>query len=136
MANYTVENAIAVLAVADVPASIRFYRETLGFELDWTGDGDLPQIASVSRDGHSIMIHRQGSPCPGLVWIGVSDLVPLWDQIRSCPDITVIERPTNQPWALEMQINDPDDNVLWFGMEPLPNIPFGHEPDDCQLPRS
>ena len=58
MPNYLVENTIPVLAVADVPASIRFYREKLGFQLDWTGDGDPPHIASVSRDGHAIMIYR------------------------------------------------------------------------------
>ena len=26
--------------------------------------------------------------------------------------------PTNLPWALEMQIEDPDGNVLRFGSEP------------------
>jgi catechol 2,3-dioxygenase-like lactoylglutathione lyase family enzyme len=136
MPNFTVENAIAVLAVADVPASIRFYREKLGFELDWTGDGDPPHIASVSRDGHAIMIHRRQSPRPGLVWIGVSDLVPLWDQVEASREIIVVQEPTNQSWALEMQIQDPDGNVLWFGMEPLPDVPFGHEPNDSQLRRN
>jgi catechol 2,3-dioxygenase-like lactoylglutathione lyase family enzyme len=135
MANYLVENTIAVLAVADVPASIRFYREALGFELDWTGDGGVPQIASVSRNGHAIMIRRSDAPHPGCVWIGVSELVSLWEKIRSGGDIAVVERPTNQSWALEMQIEDLDGNVLWFGMEPLAGIPFGTEVEDCELPR-
>jgi catechol 2,3-dioxygenase-like lactoylglutathione lyase family enzyme len=134
MVNYLVENTIPVLAVAEVPASIRFYCEKVGFALDWSGDGDPPLIASVSRDGHSIMLQRRDRVHPGLVWIGVSDLVPLWDAIRSSDAIAVVERPTNQSWALEMQIKDPDGNVLWFGMEPLPNVPFGSEPDDSQLP--
>src|SRR5437870_3335094 len=55
-----VENAIPVLAVTDVQASIRFYLEKLGFKLDWAGGADPPQIAQVSRDAHPIMLQCRG----------------------------------------------------------------------------
>jgi hypothetical protein len=34
-----------------------------------------------------------------------------------------------------MMIHDPDANILWFGDDPLPDVPFGTEPADSQLPR-
>src|SRR5947209_2332836 len=93
-----------VLAVTDVAASIRFYH-SLGFKTDWEA-GDV--IASVSRDGRPIMLQRRGEPGPAWVWIGCSSLTPLWEQLRGRSDIVVVQRPTNQPWALEMKIHDPD----------------------------
>jgi catechol 2,3-dioxygenase-like lactoylglutathione lyase family enzyme len=130
-----VENTIPVLAVSDMQVSIRFYRDVLGFSLDWGGENDSSHIASVSRDGHAVMLERRQPFAPGCVWIGGSILVSLWDRIRSRADVIVVQRPTNQPWALEMRINDPDANVLWFGTESLKDVPFGNEPADSQLPR-
>jgi catechol 2,3-dioxygenase-like lactoylglutathione lyase family enzyme len=135
MADHLVENTIPVLAVSDISASIRFYCEVLGFKHDWGGDGNLSHIASVSRDGHAIMLQHRDPLNAGCVWIGGDVLIPLWDKIRSSGDITIIQRPTNQPWALEMRIKDPDGNVLWFGMDSLEGVAFGTEPDDSQLPR-
>lgn len=131
-----VENTIPVLAVADVPAAIRFYCERLQFQLDWVGTGEPPQIASVSRDGHAIMLQRREPATASCVWIGLSELTPLWEQLRSCGDVTVAQRPTNQPWALEMKIKDADGNVLWFGTEPLKGVPFGQEATESELRRA
>jgi|SRR5579863_8555766 len=123
-----VENTIPVLAVADVPASIQFYCEMLDFQCDWKGGASPPQIASVSRDGHAIMLQSFASGAPGCVWIGVSGLRALWTKIRSRGEITVLQPPTNQTFALDLKIKDPDGNTLWFGTEPLSDVPFGQEP--------
>jgi catechol 2,3-dioxygenase-like lactoylglutathione lyase family enzyme len=128
-----VENTIPVLAVADVPASIRFYCNVLDFKYDWAGEGDTPQIASVSRDGHAIMLQHRSPLTPGCVWIGTSGLESLWEKVRSSRTVEVAQRPTNQPWALEMKIRDPDGNVLWFGTESLTGVPFGQEPAEGEL---
>jgi hypothetical protein len=125
-----IENTIPVLAVADVGASIGFYRDLLDFKHDWSGSADPPQIASVSRDGHPIMLQRRDPVTPGWVWIGTSGLVSLWERVRSNNNVAVLQRPTNQRWALEMKIKDPDGNILWFGTEPLQDVPFGQEPAD------
>jgi hypothetical protein len=58
-AGCNVENTIPVLAVSDMQVSIRFYRDLLGFKLDWGGENDSSQIASVSRDGHAVMLQRR-----------------------------------------------------------------------------
>jgi catechol 2,3-dioxygenase-like lactoylglutathione lyase family enzyme len=125
-----VENTIPVLAVADVPASIRFYCDLLDFKCDWTGSADPPQIAAVSRDGHAIMLQCRSPATPGCVWIGTSGLAELWEKVRLSGKIAVVQRPTNQTFALELKIKDPDGNILWFGTEPLKDVPFGQEPAD------
>jgi hypothetical protein len=33
--------------------------------------------------------------------------------------------PTNYPWALEIQVEDPDGNILRIGSEPMENEPTG-----------
>jgi len=125
-----VENTIPVLAVADVQASIRFYCDVLDFQCDWTGSASPLQISSVSRDGHAIMLQAFTPGPPGCVWIGISGLRAIWEKIRSDGKSEVVERPTNQTFALEMRIKDPDGNILWFGTEPLKDVPFGQEPAD------
>jgi catechol 2,3-dioxygenase-like lactoylglutathione lyase family enzyme len=127
-----VENTIPVLRVKDVPASIRFYREVLGFSVDWGGGGEMAHIASVSRNGHAIMMTR-GEAAPGCVWIGGEILYEVWQKVRLEEKARVVQRPTNQPWALEMRIADPDGNILWFGTESLKDVPFGGELADGQL---
>lgn len=124
----TIENTIPVLAVANVQASIDFYCDKLGFQSDWSGGGETPQIASVSRGGHAIMLQCREPLTSGCVWIGLEGFESLWKRIRADGTIAVVERPTNQPWALEMKIEDPDGNILWFGTEPLEGVPFGQEP--------
>ena len=128
MANEMVENTIPVLAVSSVAASIRFYCEVLGFVRDWGGDGELADIASVSRDGHAIMLQRRQPVGGGYVWIGGPGLVALWRKIGGGGVVTIVQRPTNQRWALEMKVKDLDGNVLWFGNEPMEGVAFGTEP--------
>jgi len=49
-------NAVPVLAVADIPASVAFYRDLLGFTVDFQMDG-YP-YAGVSREG--MTLHLDG----------------------------------------------------------------------------
>jgi catechol 2,3-dioxygenase-like lactoylglutathione lyase family enzyme len=130
-----VENTIPVLWVSDVSVSIRFYCEVLGFKLDWGGKNDTPHIASVSRDGQHIMLELGKNPGTGCVWIGGSILVSIWDKVRSNDQVKILKPPTNEYWALDMRIADPDGNILWFGTENLKDVAFGTEPADHLLPR-
>jgi hypothetical protein len=38
--------------------------------------------------------------------------------------VNILLPPTNFPWALEMQVEDPDGNVLRIGSEPKTDRPF------------
>lgn len=53
--------------VKDLQASIAYYRERLGFDLDFQGPEDDPYYAGVSRDGAGIMLKAilpDVPPCP------------------------------------------------------------------------
>jgi uncharacterized glyoxalase superfamily protein PhnB len=118
----TVECVIPILSVASIPASLRYYDRVLGFTVDWGGE-EGSEMASVSRDGHSIMLCQEGQGQAGTwVWIGVEDIEPLFERFRS-RGATFRQTPINRPWAYEMQIEDPDGHVLRFGSEPKRDSP-------------
>jgi uncharacterized glyoxalase superfamily protein PhnB len=132
-----VECITPILSVASLWASIRYYVQVLGFRVDW-GDEEGSEMASVSRDGHSIMVCQGGQGQSGTwLWIGVEDIEPFFEQFRS-GGATVRQTPVNRPWAYEMQIEDPDGHVLRFGSEPKPQPPddgAGKSRGDPVLPR-
>ena len=120
------EDVTPILRVHSLAASIDYYVRVLGFKLDWQEPGSM---ASVSRDRCGIMLCEGGQGYPGTwVWIGVSDIDPLFAQYRTT-GATVRHPPTNYPWAYEVQILDPDGHVLRFGSEPKTDQPFGPWPD-------
>jgi catechol 2,3-dioxygenase-like lactoylglutathione lyase family enzyme len=112
-----VECIVPILRVASLPASLRYYVKVLGFAVDW-GDAAESEMASVSRDGHAIMLcqNRQGQPGTW-IWIGVHDIEPLFEEYRE-RGARFRQHPVNRPWAYEMQVEDPDGHVLRFGSEP------------------
>ena len=59
-------------------------------------------MASVSRDGHAIMLcgGAQGSPV-AWVWIGVEDTQALCEELIG-HGASIIQAPTNYTWAYEM----------------------------------
>ena len=60
----------SVLIVKDLQASIAYYIDRLGFQLDYEGPADHPFYAGVSRDGIGIMlkaIRPDVLPCPNHV---------------------------------------------------------------------
>ena len=114
-----VENTIPILPVRDLPSSRRYYTETLGFTLDWSGDF----VCSVSRDGHAIMLSQlTAGSGPGWVWIGLHDDA-LFKEFRS-RGVTVHQEARNEAWAYEMKFADPDGNILWLGTETKTDQPL------------
>ena len=109
------ENSQPILRVEDMQVSLHFYVEALGFKkADWTTEN----FTSVSRDQAGIYLCEGGQGKRGAwVWIGVEDVERLHEEYKS-KGVTFRLPPTNYPWALEMQIEDPDGNVLRFGSDP------------------
>jgi len=111
-----------ILRVRDLEASVDHYVRVLGFKVDWRDPG---VIASVSRGHCGIFLAEGDQGNPGSwAWIGVSDAGALFEEYRAA-GARVRHPPTNYSWAYEMQVEDPDGNVLRLGSEPKPDQPFG-----------
>ena len=115
------ENAVPILNVADMAASVRYYVEALGFRnADWGNEN----FTSVNRDGAAIYLCRAGQGRPGTwVWIGVEDAAAVYEEYRAS-GARVRRGLRNFPWAYELQVEDPDGHVLRFGSEPREDLPF------------
>ena len=112
MSQGQIENTIPVLTVHDLNRSIAFYGDVLGFKVQWNAG----VICSVSRDGCSIMLQQGDDAGGSMVWIGLEG-----DSLFAALEksgATILQPPSNKPWAYEMKIADPDGNVVWLGAEP------------------
>ncbi len=109
------EGSQPILRVENMQASLRFYMDLLGFENAPWGTDDF---TSVTRDQAGIYLCRgdQGRGA-AWVWIGVEDAEKLHEELKA-RGVTIRMPPTNHPWAVEMQIEDPDGNVLRLGSDP------------------
>jgi catechol 2,3-dioxygenase-like lactoylglutathione lyase family enzyme len=110
------EGSQPILRVENMQAALRFYVDVLGFENAPWGTEDF---TSISRDHAAIYLCRGGQGRGGAwIWIGVEDAQKLHDDLKA-RSVMIREGPTNYPWALEFQVEDPDGNVIRFGSEPL-----------------
>jgi predicted enzyme related to lactoylglutathione lyase len=114
-ATVTFECSTPILRVENMEASLCFYVDVLGFQAaEWSDD----DFTCVSREKAGIYLCQRGQGCGGAwAWIGVSDVERLHERYKAL-GAKVILPPTNYPWALEMQVEDHDGNVLRFGSDP------------------
>ena len=104
-----------ILRVDNMEASLRFYVDVLGFENAAWG---TREFTSVKRGCASIYLCEGDQGLGGAwVWVGVENVRSLHDQLKA-RGVKIRMPPTNFPWALEMQIEDPDGNVLRLGSDP------------------
>jgi len=121
----TLGGAIPIFCVASLSAAIEYYRSALGFKLDWEGPG---VFASVSRGRCHLFLCENDQGHPGAwTWIGVNDADSLAAEYRET-GARIRHPPANYPWAYEMQVEDPDGNVLRFGSDTRKDQPFGPFP--------
>jgi uncharacterized glyoxalase superfamily protein PhnB len=117
------KSVVPILFVRDVGKSAGFYRETLGFEIDFLY-GEPPFYGSVSRDGVCLHLRQVRSPNfvelagrePSLILASfeVADVQALFEEFRG--------RGADFPQTLETQVwggtdfhvRDPDGNVVSF----------------------
>jgi catechol 2,3-dioxygenase-like lactoylglutathione lyase family enzyme len=111
------EHSTPILRVESMEAALAFYVGKLGFEnAEWGGD----DFTHLSRDGAGIYLSLgdQGLG-KAWIWIGVEDVRRLAEELQTA-GIPLRMGPQNFPWALEIQVEDPDGNVIRFGSEPEP----------------
>jgi catechol 2,3-dioxygenase-like lactoylglutathione lyase family enzyme len=106
--------AIPIFSVRDLKASQRYYRDALGFTVEWE-DGDPPDFGAVARD-HARVFMCQG--CQGIPGAWIMVFTPNVDELHAelGERGAIIERaPTNMPWNLrEMLVRDQDGNAIRF----------------------
>jgi catechol 2,3-dioxygenase-like lactoylglutathione lyase family enzyme len=104
-----------IFNVHDLARSTRYYRDALGFKVDWVY-GEPPTFGSVSR-GQAVLFLCQG--CQGVPGAWAMTFTPdvdrLHEELRGRKAIIRMP-PTTMPWHLrEMHVSDVDGNVLRFG---------------------
>jgi catechol 2,3-dioxygenase-like lactoylglutathione lyase family enzyme len=113
--------AAPILRVRDLDASLAYYVDVLGFRLNWNAGG----IASVTRDRCCVFLcEGDQTAATTWVWLGCDDVDATHQELRAKGAI-VRHPPTNYFWAFEMQIADPDGNVLRIGSDPKEGEPEG-----------
>jgi hypothetical protein len=115
------EGVCPIFRVQNVAASVEYYVQRLGFQMDW----QAPYIVSVSRGSCHIFLSEGDQGHPGAwAWVGVEDAMILLAEYQAS-GAKVRHPPTNYDWALEMQVEDLDGNILRLGSEPLEDQPIG-----------
>jgi uncharacterized glyoxalase superfamily protein PhnB len=112
--------------VADVSSIGAYYRDVLGFELEYAA-GSPPEFAIYTRGGSSIMFRRVIEPsriCPNEAQGGTWDVFSWVDDAEalhhelSRRGATVVYPPVVQPYGMkEFAVRDPNGYVLGFGQE-------------------
>ena len=110
-----------VLRVRDVSASTDHYVRVLGFKFNF----EAPGFVSVSRGRCCLFLCEgdQGHP-GGWVWIDARNVEAVHEEYLAS-GAKIRNPPINYSWALEMQVEDLDGNVLRLGSDPRPNEPTG-----------
>lgn len=111
---------VPVLRIFDAELGLRFYRDYLGFVVDWEHRfaPDLPLYVQVSRDDavlHLSEHHGDGTP-GSCVWVSVGDLEALHRELRQRGDVGR-QHPgidADAPGGPTMDVIDPFGNVIRF----------------------
>ncbi|MGC4941423.1 glyoxalase superfamily protein [Kribbella sp. DT2] len=121
----TQDTAVAkpVLYVADVDASAAFYRDQLGFRIDFL-HGNPPFYGSVSRDGATLHLKLVHAPVfaagaaerEGLImaFVEMPNVRELYAEYLAA-DAEIVQKLTKQAWGgTDFIVRDPDGNALAF----------------------
>jgi catechol 2,3-dioxygenase-like lactoylglutathione lyase family enzyme len=123
MSNFALKSAIPILFVRDVSSSAAFFRDRLGFEIDFLY-GTPPFYGSVSRGNARLHIRFVDRPNFAelaaredsliLATVEVSDVRGLFEEFEK-RGAEFAQIPTKQPWGgTDFHVRDPDGNVISF----------------------
>lgn len=115
------QTVIPQLRITDVRSSLRFYKDGLGFVVDWKHQFEphLPLFMQLTRNDQTIFLTEHKKDCEpgGAVYFIVSNVNNCFAEF-SGRGIVPKNPPANTPWGTcEMLIIDPDGNRLRFASE-------------------
>ena len=111
--------AVPEIPVSDVDTAAAYYKNRLGFSIDWGGeDGG---IAGISKGSCRMFLtnrafrEHHGSGAPVVIWFNlnskreVDDLYEVWTRSHA----RIVSRPESKPWKLhEFTVADLDGNLF------------------------
>lgn len=127
---YQLEGATTLLEVFDMPTSIRFYRDVLGFTVAMSsGEGDDVGWVLLRRDDADIMLNsayesnderppqavpaRQAAHADTIVFFGCRDVDAVYEDLRGRG--IELEPPEVQSYGMkQLYLRDPDGYKLCF----------------------
>ena len=123
MAEIALKSIVPILFVRDVSASAAFFRDKLGFEIDFLY-GEPPFYGAVSRGAaclHLRFVHQPNFAELAarevsliLATVEVSDVQGLFDELGQ-RGVEFAQAPTKQHWGgTDFHVRDPDGNVISF----------------------
>ena len=111
--------AVPEMPVEDLGAAVAYYKECLGFTVDWN-DENLG-LAGISKGRCRIFLadskyrREYGNRGPGLTWLNLSDKgeVDTLYRVWHAAGAKVISAPESKPWGLhEFTASDLDGNLF------------------------
>lgn len=123
MSKIALKSAVPILFVRNVSASATFFRDRLGFAIDFL-HGEPPFYGSVSRGG--VCLHLRFVHQPNfmelaarevsliLATVEVSDVQALFEEFKA-RGVEFAQTPAKQSWGgTDFHVRDPDGNVISF----------------------
>ena len=104
------------LPLDNVPAAVPYYRDTLGFTINYQQD----DIAVLDRDAVRVVLIARTSRHTGIgsTYVYVSDADALHAELRA-KGAALSGEPVSHPWGLrDFRVTDPEGNRITFG-QPL-----------------
>lgn len=128
----TVSLATVHITVDDTDAALAFYRDTLGFTVQFEVENagfkwitlstdSQPEIAIVLSNPHPGRSQDDGDAIAALLAKGAfapiqlrsDDLDATFEKVAAAPGVEVLEEPTSQPWGVrDAAIRDPAGNLI------------------------
>jgi len=116
---FGLRDAFPILQVADVPRSLEFYRDLLGFAVTYVfpAEGD-PQFVSLAIDGGKLALGATDQPVQSVstaLWLYADDVDAVVSHLRQA-GVRVVAELTDQPWGERVaSVADPDGYTVHIG---------------------
>ena len=111
--------AVPEIPVTDMDAALAYYKDNLGFDIDWGGANG--GIAGISKDECRMFLTdrnfraHHGNTAPVMIWLNLSskeevdELYEIW----KTGEARIISPPESKPWKLhEFTASDLDGNLF------------------------
>ena len=111
--------AVPEIPVSDIDPALAYYKDQLGFTIDWKSDGD--GIAGISKGSCRMFLtdgafrESRGNAAPILVWLNLNSKQEVDDQYEAWrrSHARLVSRPESKPWKLhEFTVADLDGNLF------------------------